>query len=268
MVGHRRALLSLAFLIVMVAGPRIEPASAQPATKGPSKPSVFNPVPPINEALNEANRKAQRDRPVPTAGPHRFTSEIKKFVEADAMQSPPQNALLFVGSSSIRLWNVPEWFPGRAVINRGFGGAMIADVRYYFDKVILPYKPRQIIMYAGENDLAEGRTPEQVAADYRAIIDRIHQEMPNTPVLYITLKPSPKRWALVSQIREANRLIAEISRNRPDVTVIDVFTPMLGADGQPRPELFVEDRLHLNRAGYDLWKELLTPHLVPVEEVK
>jgi lysophospholipase L1-like esterase len=148
------------------------------------------------------------------------------------------------------------------VRNRGFGGSTLADVVYYADRIVFPYQPRLVVLYAGDNDLMMGRTPERVVSDYRAFVASMRSRLPSTRLVFIAIKPSPSRRALMDQAREANRLIrAEIVQDTLQAYV-DVFTPMLGPTGQPRAELFVDDSLHLSRVGYELWRRLLAPVVV------
>ena len=200
----------------------------------------------------------------PGEEPSPFEAEIKAFEAADREKPPPEGAVLFVGSSSIRLWaTLAEDFPGVRAINRGFGGSQVADSTRFADRIVLPYKPRQVVLYAGDNDIAAGKTPEQVLADFKAFVDKVHRALPEAKITYIAIKPSTARWHLVEQIREANRLIKALC-DRPEdegdrLAFADVFTPMLGDDGMPRKELLVEDGLHLSREGYRLWAEVLRP---------
>ncbi len=196
------------------------------------------------------------------AGPARFESEIKAFEAADKTNPPPRQAVLFVGSSSIRLWKtLARDFPVSKTINRGFGGSRIADSLAYADRIIFPYKPKMIVIYAGDNDIAAGKSPEEVFADFAALVQKIHSKLPRTRIGFISIKPSPARWQLVDKSRAANRLISEHCANNKRLVYIDVFTPMLGAEGTPRAELFVEDNLHLNAKGYELWTRVIAPHL-------
>ncbi|MET0581573.1 MAG: SGNH/GDSL hydrolase family protein [Pseudoxanthomonas sp.] len=208
--------------------------------------------------------------PVSSEGPPRIPEQVssadweqdmQRFAALDAASPPPRNGVLFIGSSSIRLWETLESdFPGVPVINRGFGGSELRDSTYYADRIVVPYAPRQIVMYAGENDLQAGRTPRQVAEDLRAFVQRVRRDLPQVRIAYISNKPSPSRAALQDAQRSANALVkAEAAKLHVDY--IDVFTPMLDADGQARAELFVEDRLHMNRAGYELWRQKVAPYL-------
>jgi lysophospholipase L1-like esterase len=192
-----------------------------------------------------------------------FENEIRAFEAADAKSSPAPGGVLFVGSSSIRLWkNLADDFPGVPVINRGFGGSQIRHSTLYADRIVLPYKPKTIVFYAGDNDLAAGRKPEQVLGDFKDFVAAVHKSLPDTLIYFLSVKPSLKRWHLVEQQREANRLVkafAEASGGK--IAYVDVFTPMLTADGKPRPELLGPDGLHMTRAGYELWRDIVKPLL-------
>jgi lysophospholipase L1-like esterase len=200
------------------------------------------------------------------AQPHadRWEADIRKFVEADRQSPPPAGAVLFIGSSSIRMWkDVAADFPDTKVINRGFGGSRIADSTAHIDQIVAPYRPRMICLYAGDNDLAGGRTPQQVFDDYKEFVRQVRDKLPDVPIAYISIKPSPSRAKLLASMREANDLIRKYAAEAEGkkLLYIDVFTPMLSAEGQPRPELFGKDRLHMNRQGYDLWKATIAPYL-------
>jgi lysophospholipase L1-like esterase len=187
-----------------------------------------------------------------------FEKEIRAFEEADKEKMPPRGAALFVGSSSIRLWKTLEQdFPNLAVINRGFGGSTVRDSIGYADRIIVPYHPKRIVLYAGDNDVAQGMTAEQVFADYKELVAKVRQKLPDVRIDFIAIKPSIRRWAMVDRMREANRLVREYARGQKNLGYIDVFTPMLGDDGMPRKELFVEDGLHLSAKGYALWTEIV-----------
>jgi lysophospholipase L1-like esterase len=192
--------------------------------------------------------------------PTRFEAEIRAFEAADRANPPPPGSVVFIGSSSIRNWtNVAADFPGVPVLNRGFGGSTLADVVYYADRILLPYRPRLVVLYAGDNDLAEGRSPERVVADYRAFVARLRSALPAARVVFVSIKPSPSRRTFIPRVREANQRIRAIIARDSLQTYVDVFTSMLDGGGQPRPELFVADSLHMTRAGYLLWRARLAP---------
>lgn len=193
---------------------------------------------------------------------NKWETEIESFEEADRQHPPAKGAVLFIGSSSIRLWqSLAEDFPGRKVINRGFGGSEIADSTFYVNRIITPYRPKIIVLYAGDNDLANGKTPQQVFEDYKAFVRRVRRELPAAKIAFISIKPSPARASLLPGMKEANGLIKTYAARDKRLVFIDVFTPMLGSDGNPRPELFGPDKLHLSKEGYSLWKSIIAPYL-------
>ncbi len=190
-----------------------------------------------------------------------WEADMQRFEAADAQSPPPRGGVLFIGSSSIRFWDtLAQDFPGVPVINRGFGGSELRDSTWYADRIIVPYAPRQILIYAGDNDLNAGRTPQQLHADFIAFVERVRRDLPKAKIAYISNKPSPSRAQLLSVQREANTLI-QAEAKRLGVDYIDIFTPMLDATGQPDESLFIEDRLHMNRAGYVIWQRVIAPHL-------
>jgi lysophospholipase L1-like esterase len=165
---------------------------------------------------------------------------------------------LFIGRSSIRFWeSLQTDFPDTRIIRRGFGGSEIRDATRLADRIVIPYRPRLIVLYAGDNDLAAGRSPGQVRDDFVAFVDRVRHDLPDVAIAFISIKPSPARANLLDAMRKANSLIGEVASSRGHIRVVDVFTPMLDANGQPRAELFGDDGLHMNRAGYQIWIERL-----------
>lgn len=193
---------------------------------------------------------------------NKWEAEIKKFEESDRQSPPAKGAVLFIGSSSIRLWqSLAEDFPGIRVINRGFGGSELADSIFYVDRIVIPYQPQMVVLYAGDNDLANGKTPQQVFEDYKAFVSRIQRKLPTTRIAFISIKPSPARAHLLQSMKEANQLIKAYAAADRRLVYIDVFTPMLGRDGRPRPELFGSDGLHLNKEGYSLWKSVIASYI-------
>jgi lysophospholipase L1-like esterase len=189
-----------------------------------------------------------------------FEPEIAAFEARDRVDPPPRGGIVFVGSSSIRLWpDLTSVFPAVSVLNRGFGGSTLPDVIYFAPRIVLPYAPREVVLYAGDNDLAAGRTPEQVLGDYTAFVRLVRRTLPAARIIFISIKPSPSRWALAEPTRAANALIARAIARDTLATFVDVFAPMLGASGRPRPELFQADSLHMTPAGYALWRARLAP---------
>jgi lysophospholipase L1-like esterase len=200
---------------------------------------------------------------VAVPGDHRWDESLAAFAAADKAHPPAPGGVLFVGSSSIRLWNglETEFRSLPLVVKRGFGGSRMVDCARYLRQLVEPYRPRLVLVYAGDNDLAEGRTPQQVLQAFSIFVQGVRQALPTTRIAYISIKPSPARVALLSRIRETNDLIRAYIIKTKNTDFIDVFTPMLDARGQPRPELFRADRLHLNTQGYGLWKEVIKVHL-------
>jgi lysophospholipase L1-like esterase len=172
--------------------------------------------------------------------------------------------VLFVGSSSIRLWSSAAAFPGCGIVNRGFGGAQISDVQHFYEAVVARYRPRAILFYAGDNDVWAGKSPGRVLEDFQEFVETVRRDQPDAPIYFLAIKPSPRRWHLWRDMEEANGLIRAWAGSQGNVVYVDVATPMLGADGRPRPELFAEDDLHLNEAGYEVWKSVLAGPLTPL----
>src|SRR5688572_28745125 len=189
---------------------------------------------------------------------NRWEKDIAAFEAQDRTNPPPKGAILFIGSSSIRLWKMlAEDLPEHKVINRGFGGSQIADSVHFVDRMVVPYQPKRIVMYAGGNDINGGKTPEQVVSDFKAFVARVHAKLPETKIAYISIAGNPARWAQVERVKAANGLIREFTTTDKRLSFIDVFPHMLGKDGLPLPEIFVDDRLHMNEEGYAIWKKVV-----------
>ena len=198
----------------------------------------------------------------------RWKESFDSFAEADRANAPRPGGVLFVGSSSIRLWDSLEKdFQALPIVTkRGFGGSRLSDCSDHVSKLVLPYKPRLVIVYAGDNDLAEGATPADVLASFKRFVEQVHRDLPATRIAYLSIKPSPLRAQLIGQARAANELIASYSATVPHLDYIDIYSKMVDADGRPRPELFGPDMLHLNRAGYALWRQEISAHLGPLAD--
>jgi len=181
----------------------------------------------------------------------KWEKEIAAYERADATNPPPPQAVEFVGSSTIRKWiTLAQDFPGQPVFNRGFGGSQITDSTHFAPRVIFPYAPRAIFFHAGGNDLAAGKTPEQVFPDFKEFIAGVQAKLPATEIYFISLRPSIKRWKQHGQEQALNQLIKDFVQNKPHLNYIETYDLALGADGLPRPELFAADNLHFNAAGY------------------
>jgi lysophospholipase L1-like esterase len=189
-------------------------------------------------------------------------------LEAKAKNQPPvKGSIVFIGSSSIRLWStLAADFPKHHVCNHGFGGSQIADSTHFAERLIFPHEPRLIVMYAGGNDINAGHTAEQVAADFRAFVEKVRTRLPQVEIAYISIAGNPARWKQIETVKTANRLIAEFCAADTKLKFIDVFPHMLGPDGLPKPEIFREDRLHMNDVGYRLWTSVIGPHLGPPDK--
>jgi lysophospholipase L1-like esterase len=199
-------------------------------------------------------------KPLPDTA--RFAAELNAFIRADSVTPPPPSPVLFVGSSSIRMWtSLASDFPGLPVLNRGFGGSRMDDVLRYADRVVFRYEPRAIVLYEGDNDLEDGRTPARIAGDVAEFLSRVRRTQPLTRVVCLAVKPSPSRWNLIAKVRQTNELLRAVVAQDTMATFVDVFTPMLGPDGRPRAELFLADSLHMTPAGYVIWRDAVAPAL-------
>lgn len=191
--------------------------------------------------------------------------EIWAFEASDRKQGYPENAVVFVGSSSIRFWEtLAEDMAPIPVIRRGFGGSRLADATYYADRIVTRYKPSAVVLFSGTNDMVPGRTkqPQDLFMLYRAFVDRIWRDQPDTPIFYIAITPSPSRWEVWPLAREANRLISEFAANESMLYFIDTQQALLGVDGMPRPEMYRPDGLHLSKLGYRQWAEIIRSRLL------
>ena len=190
-----------------------------------------------------------------------FDAEVEKLVAADEGQSIEPGGVVFVGSSSIRMWDLEKSFPAENYLNRGFGGSQICQSTHYFDVLVARHKPRLVVFYAGDNDIAGGKSPEQVHKDFRAFAEKLTEKLPEAKLVYIAIKPSVARWQLADKMREANKLIAAECGKHENFSFMDVWPVMLNDQGEPRKDIFLDDGLHLNDRGYQLWAELIHQHL-------
>ena len=196
------------------------------------------------------------------SGSQRWEREIQAFEKADRANPPPQDAVVFVGSSTIRMWKtLAQDFPEYKVLNRGFGGCQIADCTWYADRIVIPYHPRLIVLRAGVNDIAAGKTPEQVRDDFLAFVAKVRAKLPKTRIAYLTINATPSRWANVEREKKANQLIKDCIAKGANLDYIDTFDATMGADGKPRVELFAKDRLHFNAEGYKILTARVRDHL-------
>ncbi len=198
------------------------------------------------------------------AAPEKWAAEIDKYTQADTIKAPAKGAVVFVGSSSIRKWtSLAVDFPSITTINRGFGGSELTDSVFYADRVVIPYAPRLVVVYAGENDLQAGKSAEALLADFKAFCAKIHPALPKTKIIFLAIKESPSRAKIRDKVLLANKLIVAECAKDSRRTFVDVATPMLDAQGKTRPELFIADQLHMQPAGYAIWTKVLAPYLKP-----
>ncbi|HEV7867453.1 MAG TPA: SGNH/GDSL hydrolase family protein [Chthoniobacteraceae bacterium] len=200
----------------------------------------------------------------PPTGFAKWEKEIAAFESADQRNPPPANGIVFVGSSSIRMWTtLAKDFPEHRVLNRGFGGSQIADALHFADRIIVPYQPRMVVLYSGGNDIAAGKSAEQVIADLKAFVAKVRTALPKAEIAYISVAGNPKRWAQLEKIKAVNAAAEAILKEQPGGKFINVFPHMLGEDGLPKPHIFLDDQLHMNAEGYKIWAEVVRPHLPP-----
>jgi lysophospholipase L1-like esterase len=191
---------------------------------------------------------------------NRFEKDIAAYEAGDKTNPPPQGAILFTGASGIRRWTtLAQDFPDLNVINRGFGGSQISDSIYFLDRVSVPYRPKTIVLQAGGNDINAGKPVAQVFADFKMWVEKVRAKLLDVRIVYLGQSPSPLRWAQRDQQQELNRLVCEYVTAGKNMTFVDLWEVTLGPDGQPRPELFVADRLHPSEEGYKLRAKLLRP---------
>ena len=192
----------------------------------------------------------------------RWEKYVAAFDEADRTADPPKGEIVFVGSSTIRRWDVASYFPDLKIINRGIDGTELADAVRYIDRLVLRYEPRLVVVYAGDNDVSSGKLSEQVSVDFERFVRAVHARLPQTRILYLAVKPSPLRWLQVDRMRLVNDVISAICQRDDRLAFLDFDNLMLGWDEKPRRELYVEDGLHLSPLGYQLWTTVLRPYLV------
>lgn len=233
-------------LWALLLGACASPAPVAPAPPTPATALVPAPVPPPVRPEVASGEVSSPD----------WAQDMDRFAAQDAAHPPPRGAVLFIGSSSIRFWTTLDRdFPGMATINRGFGGSQVRDSTFYAGRIVVPYAPSRIVFYAGDNDLAAGRSPHQVAGDFAAFVQRVRRDLPAVPIAYVSIKPSPSRAQLQPLIAQANASVQAEAATLPGVSYLDVYTPMLDAQGRPRPELFGPDMLHMAPAGYAIWRQ-------------
>ncbi len=193
---------------------------------------------------------------------NRFDKEIIAFEEADKTNPSASGGILFTGASGIRLWkSLEQDFPGLPVLNRGFGGSQLSDSIHFLDRITLRYQPRTIVIQAGGNDINSGKTPEQVLVDFKTYVEKTWAVLPDVKIVLLNIGPSPKRWGQRDKQQQANQLVRDYIDTGKNLVYVDFWADSLGADGLPKPELYVADMLHPSAKGYELRTKLLRPHL-------
>jgi len=192
----------------------------------------------------------------------RFESKVQEYEAEDRAHAPPRGAILFAGDSQFYRWKtIHEDLPDYTLINRGIDSFQTTDLIRYFDRLVVPYKPRLIVLHVGGNDIHNGKPPARVLTDFQALVALVHARLPGTPIVYSSITPGPGRWDEAPQRREANQLIRDYIATRPDLKFVNLWDAMLTPDGKPREDIWVEDRVHPNHAGYQIRVKLTRPFL-------
>ena len=239
-------------LALLPASSRTPAVAAEPASTPTTAP-----------ATAPATRPATRPATTRVAhSPTRWEKDIARFEQRDRENPPQPGGILFIGSSTIGLWKTLEQdFPEHRLIRRGFGGSRVGDAAYYADRIVIPYKPRAVFLRSGGNDLHSGLTPQEVFQHFQEFVNKIHAKLPETKVFFIGLNPTIARWEGREETRELNALVEEYARRTPNVGYVDAYDFTLDEQGNPRPELFLPDKLHLSPEGYKLLVERVRLHL-------
>lgn len=192
---------------------------------------------------------------------NKWESDIRQFEQQDREAAPSPGKILFIGSSSIRKWDLRKSFPSHETLNRGFGGSQISDVLHYFDRIVVPYRPSVIVFYSGDNDIGKGKSVSTVVADYKKFSNQVEQALPETTILFLPIKPSIKRWDLWPKMNEVNQQLRAYCEQREQRIYLETPIAMLKTGSPPDRKLFEKDGLHLSDEGYRMWTELVSPHL-------
>lgn len=194
-----------------------------------------------------------------------FYDDVQKIKKADSLRSHSASSILFIGSSSFTMWkDVNSYFPGRNIINNGFGGSTLLDLIHYIHDIVPAANIRQVVIYCGENDLAssDSVTAGKVAERFKILFTALRNKIKDVPIAYISMKPSPSRQLLLGKMREGNKLIRQFLKSKRKTAFIDVYAEMIDDEGKPRPELFLDDNLHMNKQGYQIWQRIIEPYLL------
>jgi lysophospholipase L1-like esterase len=201
--------------------------------------------------------------PAQTGSPeNRFERNVRAYEEADKTNAPPQGAILLAGDSQFFRWKtLHEDLPGYTIINRGIDSFQTSDLLQFTDRLVLPYKPRLIVLHVGGNDVHNGKTPERVLADFQTFVAKVRAALPQVPIAFSSITPGPGRWDEADARKKANRVIKDYIATQRNLHFIDLWDAMLTPDGKPREDLWVEDRIHPNHAGYLIRVKIMKPLL-------
>ena len=191
-----------------------------------------------------------------------WEKSILQFEKQDSVSFPKTDGILFLGSSSFTIWrDVQNNFPGKNIINRGFGGSQMSDVLYFKERLILPYHPKQLVIYEGENDIAAGEKPDSILSELNRLVKWTRKQIPGIRICVVSMKPSPRRWELKETMLEMNNCLKQFASENKDVSFVNIWDVLLGSDGKPVKENYLDDTLHLNSNGYKIWQKALAPFL-------
>lgn len=193
-----------------------------------------------------------------------WEEHIKQVREKNKKEPPVTDCVLFIGSSTFRMWqDIQSYFPDSKIVNNAFGGSYLSDLIYYFDDIVLPHNPRQVVIYEGDNDLCSSKTPEEFMEDAICLIRLIQLHYPRTTVVFVSVKPSPNRsMSIRSKYKKANSLLKTYADSHDGITYVSIWNQMLDDKGNPDKTYFTEDGIHMNKTGYELWQKALMPVLL------
>lgn len=187
---------------------------------------------------------------------------ILQFEKQDSVSLPKTDGILFLGSSSFTIWkDVQNYFPGKNIINRGFGGSQMSDILYFKERLILPYHPKQLVIYEGENDIASGEKPDSILSELARLVTWTRKQIPGIRITVVSMKPSPRRWELKEPMLEMNTRLTQFAAEGKNIDFVNIWDVLLGTDGKPVKENYLDDTLHLNTNGYKIWQKALAPFL-------
>jgi lysophospholipase L1-like esterase len=213
-------------------------------------------------ALAATTAFAQTSAPAPAES--RFEKQVRLYEAADQANPPPQGAIMLAGDSQFFRWKTyREDLPGYALVNRGIDSFQTSDLIQFTDRLVLPHRPRLIVLHVGGNDVHNGKSPERVLADFKTFVAKVHAVLPQVPIYFSSITPGPGRWDEAAQRKATNQVIKEYIATQPDLKFIDLWDAMLTADGKPREDIWVEDRVHPNHAGYLIRVGIMRPLLGP-----